>query len=123
MVCFLIDYTGVEPPLYYWRDSQGHEVDLLVEDGETLYPLEIKSGQTVNSFMFDGLNYWNKLVGTENGMLCYGGSASCTRNGIWSAHGILYKRHRKHLKKGVWRSILIKYISFCKHNFFKEKIR
>ena len=81
--------AGIEPPLYYWRDSQGHEVDLMVEDGENLYPVEIKSGQTVNGSMFDGLNYWRQLSGCEDGMLCYGGNESCNRNGFrvraWNA--------------------------------------
>ena len=62
---------------------------MIVEDGEALFPLEIKSGQTINDSMFDGLNYWRKLSGNEDGMLCYGGKESCTRNGIhvraWNA--------------------------------------
>ncbi|MDD4818257.1 MAG: ATP-binding protein [Victivallaceae bacterium] len=74
--------SGIEPPLYYWRDSQGHEVDLMIEDGESLFPVEIKSGQTVNSSMFEGLDYWRKLSGDSHGMLCYGGNESYTRNGI-----------------------------------------
>ncbi len=74
--------SGIEPPLYYWRDSQGHEVDLMIEDGESLFPVEIKSGQTVNGSMFEGLDYWRKLSGDQNGMLCYGGNESYTRNGI-----------------------------------------
>ena len=74
--------AAIEPPLYYWRDSQGHEVDLLVEDGEQLFPLEIKSGQTINGNMFEGLDYWRKLSGGDAGMLCYGGDMSCERNGI-----------------------------------------
>ena len=49
--------AGAEPPLYYWRDSQGHEVDLLIEDSENLYPVEIKSGQTVSGNMMSGLDY------------------------------------------------------------------
>ena len=73
---------GVEPPLYYWRDSQGHEVDLLIEDGERLFPIEIKSGQTISSTMFEGLNYWRKLAGGDSGMLIYGGLENHTRNGI-----------------------------------------
>ena len=81
--------AGLEPPLCYWRDSQGHEVDMLVEDGEALFPIEINAGQTVNGSMFDGLNYWRKLTGCENGMLCYGGGESYNRNGIqvraWNA--------------------------------------
>ncbi|MBQ4481123.1 MAG: ATP-binding protein [Victivallales bacterium] len=74
--------AGEEPPLYYWRDSQGHEVDLLIEDGEELYPIEIKSGQTVSGNMMSGLDYWCKLDGTDSGMLIYGGSDNYTRSGI-----------------------------------------
>ena len=77
---------GIEPPLYYWRDSQGHEVDLLVEDGESLFPIEIKSAQTVSSNLFDGLNYWRGLAGSREGMLIYGGMESYVRDGlhVWS---------------------------------------
>ena len=81
--------AGVEPPIYYWRDSQGHEVDLLIEDGETLFPVEIKSGQTVSGNMLAGLDYWRKLDNSDAGMLIYGGSENYTRNGIrvrsWAA--------------------------------------
>lgn len=31
-----------EPPLYFYRDKDMNEIDLLIEDGGTLYPLEIK---------------------------------------------------------------------------------
>ena len=74
--------AGIEPPLYFWRDSQGHEIDLMVENGEDLFPVEIKSGQTINGSMFDGLNFWRKLSGVEKGMLCYGGNESYDRNGF-----------------------------------------
>lgn len=74
--------AGIEPPFYFWRDSQGHEVDLLIEDGEKLLPLEIKSGQTITGNMFSGLNYWQKLAQTDAGMLVYGGSESYTRQGM-----------------------------------------
>ncbi|MBR7145204.1 MAG: ATP-binding protein [Lentisphaeria bacterium] len=74
--------SGIEPPFYFWRDSQGHEVDLLIENGEKLLPIEIKSGQTVASSMFSGLNYWQKLSQCNDGMLIYGGTDSYTRNGI-----------------------------------------
>lgn len=74
--------SGIEPPFYFWRDSQGHEVDLLIENSEKLLPIEIKSGQTVASSMFSGLNYWQKLSQCDDGMLIYGGTDSYTRNGI-----------------------------------------
>jgi len=33
----------VQPPLYFYRDKDKNEIDLLIEDGETLYPVEIKT--------------------------------------------------------------------------------
>ncbi len=33
----------VKPPLYYYRDSDKNEIDLLIEAGDTLYPIEIKT--------------------------------------------------------------------------------
>ena len=81
--------AGVEPPMYFWRDSQGHEVDLLIEDGERLFPVEIKSGQTVSGNMLTGLDYWRKLDNSDAGMLIYGGFENYARNGIlvrsWAA--------------------------------------
>lgn len=32
-----------EPPLYFYRDKDMNEIDLLIEDGGMLYPIEIKS--------------------------------------------------------------------------------
>ena len=32
----------LDVPLYFYRDRDGNEIDLLIEDGATLYPVEIK---------------------------------------------------------------------------------
>ena len=74
--------AGIEPPPYYWRDSHGHEVDLIIEDGEKLYPVEIKSAQTVSGSMMPGLDYWCDLDLSNTGMLIYGGSENYAGNGI-----------------------------------------
>jgi predicted AAA+ superfamily ATPase len=31
------------PPLYYYRDSDKNEIDILIKDGDTIYPIEIKT--------------------------------------------------------------------------------
>ncbi len=64
-----------QPPLYFWRDRTGHEVDLLVEQGSALYPIEIKSGQTVSSDAFTALAWWSRTAGQDlaNASLIYGG--------------------------------------------------
>jgi predicted AAA+ superfamily ATPase len=33
----------VKPPLFYYRDSDKNEIDLLIESGDTLHPVEIKA--------------------------------------------------------------------------------
>jgi len=73
-----------EPPLFFWRDRTGHEVDLLVEDGTTLHPVEIKSGQTVASDMLEGIRWWRRLAGdlAGAGTLVYGGDERQDRGGV-----------------------------------------
>lgn len=73
-----------EPAISFWRDQTGHEVDLLIEGPGGLYPVEIKSGQTINASMFDGLNWWNRLSGQDPRLatLIYGGKETHTRLGI-----------------------------------------
>ena len=60
--------------LYFWRDNAGNEVDLLLDNGLSITPIEIKSGQTVTQDYFKGILYWNKLTQTEGGYVVYGGT-------------------------------------------------
>lgn len=73
-----------EPPIYFWRDQTGHEIDLLIEEAGELYPVEIKSGATVRDSMLDDLKWWNRLAGRDpdDSTLVYGGQDSYTRNAI-----------------------------------------
>jgi len=75
---------GERPPLYFWRDSNGNEVDLIVDTGAGLMPIEIKSGQTVNRDFFTGLEKWMRLGGTlvNAPTLIYGGTDSYSHKGI-----------------------------------------
>lgn len=40
---------GKDPGLYYLRDDKGFEIDLIVKQGRSLMPIEIKSSMTFNS--------------------------------------------------------------------------
>jgi len=64
---------------FFWRDSAGHEVDLVLEEGARLAAAEIKSGRTVASDFFDGLRRWRNLSGVKEGVLIYGGAESYER--------------------------------------------
>lgn len=35
-------HNGLEPQLYYYRDNNGKEIDLIISQDNTLYPVEIK---------------------------------------------------------------------------------
>jgi predicted AAA+ superfamily ATPase len=59
--------------LFFWRDSIGHEIDLIVENGLTLYPVEIKSGQTISTEYFKNLSFWKSLTGSEPATIIYNG--------------------------------------------------
>lgn len=54
---------GKRPVFYFWRDSNGNEIDLIVERGTRLMPIEIKSGQTLMRDSFSGLEKWSALAG------------------------------------------------------------
>lgn len=69
-------HRGDIPPLYFWRDLTGHEVDLILDTGTTLKPIEIKSGQTLDRSLFKGLRYYLNFgppVGAT-GVLIHGGT-------------------------------------------------
>ena len=61
------------PAIYFWRDSHGHEVDCLIEQGAELLPIEIKAGMTIQVNFLSGLQYWQELAGVKQGLLIYGG--------------------------------------------------
>lgn len=74
--------AGLARNAYYWRDKTGHEIDLLLELGAKILPVEIKSGQTITSDYFDGLNYYNKLSKTkpEYSRIVYAGKQTQSRS-------------------------------------------
>lgn len=55
-------YRGEEPPIYYFRDKQGHEVDLLIERDGKVYPVEIKMKARIDSDDLKNLEYLRKLL-------------------------------------------------------------
>lgn len=43
--------AGVEPPLYYYRDHDGREIDLVIESDGELHPIEVKKTASPNLSM------------------------------------------------------------------------
>ena len=76
--------AGQPRDLYFWRDSAGYEVDVLIESAQGLQAIEIKSGSTFASDWPDGLKKWQKFAGDESlqPTLVYGGTQSYAREGV-----------------------------------------
>ena len=66
---------GMPSNLFFWRDSKGLEVDLLLEQGDSLTPIEIKSGATFAADLINNLRKWSLLAGNPEQIswLIYGG--------------------------------------------------
>jgi len=75
---------GLDRNLFFWRDQGGHEVDLVADHGNMLMPVEIKSGKTIGSDYFTGLDRWKKMAGDRSAqpVLVYGGDESLCHNGV-----------------------------------------
>ena len=65
-----------DAPLHVWRDATGHEIDVLIDQGQTLLPVEIKSGETVPADAVRNLAWWTALPENPNqrGALVHGGT-------------------------------------------------
>lgn len=57
----------VEPPLYFYRDKDMREIDLLIEDGGILYPLEIKKHADPQKKDMDAFALVDKIPGVKRG--------------------------------------------------------
>jgi len=63
--------------VYFWRDSGGSEIDMVIDSGKNKRGVEIKAGQTFDSDMLKGLSQWQSLDPQKNmsTSLVYNGTA------------------------------------------------
>ena len=52
---------GIRPDIYFFRDSHGNEIDLLIREKGELFPVEIKSAETFNTDFMKGLEKFRSL--------------------------------------------------------------
>lgn len=61
------------PRIYFYRDKEKREVDLLIEENGTLYPIEIKKSAALHNMKFKGFSILENLstpVG-HGGVICF----------------------------------------------------
>ena len=68
---------GLSPNLYFYRDSNGLEVNVLFKQGPTLTSIEIKSSATFNKAFVKGLKNFQALTKlSTKGYIIYSGEFS-----------------------------------------------
>jgi uncharacterized protein len=74
--------SGETAQMYFYRDSEGNEVDLLLPHDGKIHAIEIKVGATVNSDYFKGLKYFAKNfpLTVSGGGVVYGGTQNQNRS-------------------------------------------
>jgi predicted AAA+ superfamily ATPase len=73
---------GDVQPLYFWRDKTGHEIDLIIDAGGKIHPVEIKASHTIQPRFFNNLNFFNKISGNdpEQSMVIHAGDTNQKRS-------------------------------------------
>ena len=75
---------GKRSNLHFWRDAKGNEVDLVIEAGPDIVPVEIKSGATITEDYFKGLRTFSDKLPTlpRACALVYGGTERQKRSDV-----------------------------------------
>jgi len=73
--------AGKRPSLFFWQDKR-HEIDVVIEKGDELIPLEIKSAKTINQDHFKSLAYWCQIAkyDPKKAMLVFAGDEDQKRS-------------------------------------------
>lgn len=80
-------HAGRPANLYFFRDSNGREVDLLYPTDHGTIPVEIKSAMTYDPSFVSGIRYFQKLSGTtEPGWVIYAGELEFAGEGYRAIH-------------------------------------
>jgi len=78
---------GEMPDLYFFRDSNGNEVDLVWQEGRTLAAAEIKSASTFSMALLQGLRRLRSVAPAfSKGFLVYNGAAQELSDGTLVRH-------------------------------------
>jgi len=96
-------HHGERAPLYFWRDSNGREVDVLLDLGASRVPVEAKAGVTVAADAFRGLETYERLAaGAAERMAVEGRPGYVTRRSVLVHGGDEWYERRGHDVRPWW---------------------
>ncbi|MCB5253402.1 MAG: ATP-binding protein [Candidatus Cloacimonadaceae bacterium] len=73
---------GSDAPLYFYRENSGLELDLLIQSGAKLMPVEIKSARVFNPSFIKNIKVIGKSLGFQSAKIIYGGDLKFTKEEI-----------------------------------------
>ena len=87
--------AGESAEMYFYRDSEGNEVDLLLPTGGKMHAIEIKAGATVNPDYFKGLKTFaaHHPAAVSGGGVVFGGTQNQNRSD-WPVHSWLSLKNK-----------------------------
>ncbi|MBS1589501.1 MAG: ATP-binding protein [Bacteroidetes bacterium] len=68
----------LDQAFYYWRDSNGVEIDLIIDQGDDFMPIEIKSAQTFSNDFTNNLIKLKNYANIQQGVVIYNGTMEFT---------------------------------------------
>lgn len=89
--------AGESAEMYFYRDSEGNEVDLLLPTGGRMHAIEIKAGATVNPDYFKGLKTFaaHHPAAVSGGGVVFGGTQNQSRSD-WPVYSWLSLKNKPH---------------------------
>ena len=75
--------SGRQPDIYFYRDTHGNEIDLIIRKQRRLIPIEIKSSATFTKDFLKGIKRFSETTGKicEPGYIFYNGAEEFNING------------------------------------------
>lgn len=76
----------VEPPLYYYRDKDKNEIDLIIQNGDTLHPVEIKTSSDPVKSMISAFRCLSDIPGKNVGtgaVVCLAKERLALTDNVW----------------------------------------
>ncbi|MCK5543455.1 MAG: ATP-binding protein [Desulfobacterales bacterium] len=84
---------GKRPQLFFYRDTHGNEVDLIIKHQRQLIPIEIKSSATFTNDFLKGIKRFRKLINDscQEGYVLYNGNDSFHLDNIYIQNILIHK--------------------------------
>ena len=74
---------GMDPAIYFFRDNNGNEVDIIYKKHQDLIPIEIKSAMTYQRKLAKGIEFFQRITKkASNGYLIYAGEMDVSNSTV-----------------------------------------